>query len=73
MSNNVFSSFSFSIGTIGGFKGITTSFTMIESSFASMKTKRIARIICYLHSKGVDAFILKIKVGIMCSSDNGTS
>jgi hypothetical protein len=46
---------------------------MIESSLASTKTKRIVGTICYLYSKGVNAFILKIKVGVMCDSDNGTS
>jgi hypothetical protein len=46
---------------------------MIESSLASTKTKRIVGTIFYLYSKGVDVFILKIRVGVMCGSDNGTS
>jgi hypothetical protein len=29
--------------------------------------KKIVKTIWYLHSKEVDAFILKIKVGVMCS------
>jgi len=44
---------------------------MIQSSFASTKTKRVAIIIWYLHSKKVDAFILKIRVGVMCDDDEG--
>jgi len=46
---------------------------MIESSLASTKTKWIVGTIFYLYSKGVNAFIFKIRVGIMCGSDNGTS
>jgi hypothetical protein len=70
-SNNVFSSFS--IGTIKGFEGIRTSSAIIESSLASTKTKGVTRTIYYLHSKGVDAFILKIRVGVMCGSDGKNS
>ncbi len=72
-SSNVSLNSSSSTGTIRGFKGIATSFTMIESSLASTKTKRIVGTIFYLYSKGVDVFILKIRVGVMCGSDNGTS
>jgi hypothetical protein len=46
---------------------------MNESSFASTKTRRVAEIIWYLHSKRVDVFILKIRVGVMCGNDGGTS
>jgi len=50
------SSFSFT-STTRRFEGITSSFTMIESSFASIKTKRVDGIIWYLHSKDIDVFI----------------
>jgi hypothetical protein len=48
---------SFSIGTIGGFEGITTSFAMIEPLATPTKTKRVVRIIWYLHFKEIDAFV----------------
>jgi hypothetical protein len=43
MSNNVSSSYSSFTGTIGKFEGVTTLSTMIESSFASIKTKRVVK------------------------------
>jgi hypothetical protein len=46
-----------STNVIGGFKAITTSFTIIEFSPTSVKIKRVAEIIWYLHLKGVNAFI----------------
>jgi hypothetical protein len=45
------------VGTIGGFKGITTSSAMTKSSQGSTKTKKVVGTIWYLHSEGVDAFI----------------
>jgi hypothetical protein len=62
MSNDVSSSYSSSTNATKGFESIATSSPMIEFSPASTKIKRIAKIIWYLHSKEVDAFILKIKV-----------
>jgi hypothetical protein len=56
--SSVYSSSSSSTGAIGGFEGITTSSTMIESSYASTKTKKIVETIWYLHSKKVDVFYL---------------
>jgi len=57
-SSSVFSSSSFSTGATGGFKGVTTSSAMIESSPALTKIKWVVGIILYLHSEGVDAFYL---------------
>jgi hypothetical protein len=45
MSIDVFSIVSYFIGTTGGFEGVVISFTMIESSHASTKTKMVAGII----------------------------
>jgi hypothetical protein len=59
----------FSTSIIGGVESIIASSTMIESSPTSIKTKRVTKIIWYLHSKKVDAFILKIKVSVMCNND----
>ncbi len=73
MSNNASSSSSSFASVTRGFESIATSFTMIESSLTSTKTKGVAETIWYLYSKGVDAFILKIRVGVMCGSDDGTS
>jgi hypothetical protein len=56
MSSGVSSSSSSSINTTRGFEGVT-SFTMIESSSAFIKTKKIVEVTCYLHSKEVDVFI----------------
>jgi hypothetical protein len=39
-SSDIYSNFFFSIHTIGGFEGVTTSSAMIESSPASTKTKK---------------------------------
>jgi hypothetical protein len=57
-SSSVFSSSSFSTGATGGFKGVTTSSAMIESSLALTKIKWVVGIILYLHLEGVDAFYL---------------
>jgi hypothetical protein len=46
---------------------------MIESSPTSTKTKRVVEKIWYLQSKEINAFILKIMVGVVCSSDGETS
>ncbi len=56
MSNDASSNSSPPINVIGGFEGVTTSCTMIEFSFASTKTKKVAEVIWYLHSKKVDVF-----------------
>jgi hypothetical protein len=53
MSSDVFLSSSSSIGAIGGFEGVVTSSTMIESSLTLIKIKGVFGIIQYLHSKGV--------------------
>ncbi len=58
MSNGVSSSSSFSTSVTGGFKGVTTSSTMIEFSPTSTKTKKITGTTWYLCSKGVEAFYL---------------
>jgi hypothetical protein len=42
MSSGVFSSSSFSIGEIGGFEGVATSFVMIKFTPALIETKRVA-------------------------------
>ncbi len=68
-SNDVSLNSSSSASTTRRFKGVTASSAMIESSLTSTKTKKVARTIWYLHSKGVDAFILKSKVNVMCNSD----
>ncbi len=57
MSSGAFSSSSSFINAIRRFEGVTSSFAMIESSLALTKTKKVARIIWYLHSKEVDVFI----------------
>jgi len=57
-SSSVFSSSSFSTGATGGFKGVTTSSAMIESSPTLTKIKWVVKIIWYLHSERVDAFYL---------------
>jgi hypothetical protein len=58
MLNSVFSSSSSSTGATGGFEGVITSSAMTESSPASIKTKKVARTMWYLHSEGVEAFYL---------------
>jgi len=58
MSSGGSSSSSSSISATGGFKGVTTSFAMTESSPSSTKTKEVVGTIWYLHSEGVDAFYL---------------
>jgi hypothetical protein len=45
------------MGVTRRFKGLTTSSPMTEFSLASTKTKGVVKIIWYLHSEGVDAFI----------------
>jgi len=57
MLNNVSSNYSSSTSRTRGFEGIVTSSTMIESSLTSTKTKKVVKIIWYLHSKEVDVFI----------------
>ncbi len=52
-----FLSFSYSICTTRRFEGVVASSTMIESSPASIKTKRVIKITYYLHLKKVDVFI----------------
>jgi hypothetical protein len=61
------------MGVTRGFKDVTTPFAMTESSHASTKTKGVIETIWYLHSKGVNAFIQQIKVGVMCGNNGGTS
>jgi hypothetical protein len=73
MSSGVFLNSSSFIGAIQRFEGITTSSDMTKSSHASIKTKGVVETIWYLYSKGVDAFILKIKVGVMCDNEGRTS
>jgi hypothetical protein len=46
---------------------------MIESSLESIKTKKVIGVIWYLHSKEVDAFIFKIRVGVVCDGDDKTT
>jgi hypothetical protein len=72
MSINDFLNSSYFTSITGRFEGVVPSFTMIESSLASTKTKRVIEITYYLHSKEVDVLILEIKVGVVCSGDNGT-
>jgi hypothetical protein len=73
MLNDVFSSSSSSTSATRRFEGILTSSAVIEYSPTLTKTKRVAETIWYLHSKGVDAFILKIRVNVMCGSDSESS
>jgi hypothetical protein len=71
--NSVSSSCSSYIGATIRFESIITSSAMIESSPTSTKTKRVVEKIWYLQSKEIDAFILKIRVGVVCNSDGKTS
>jgi hypothetical protein len=57
MLNNVSSNYSSFINRTRGFEGIVTSSTMIESSLTLTKTKKVVRVIWYLHSKEVNVFI----------------
>jgi hypothetical protein len=73
MSSSVTLNSSSTTGAIKGFENIATSSTMIEFFPTSTKTKGVAIIIWHLHLKEVDAFILKIRIGLMCGSDNKIS
>jgi len=57
MSSGVPSSSSFSTGKTRRFEGVTTSSAMAKFSPASTKTKRVAEIMWYLRSEGVEAFL----------------
>jgi hypothetical protein len=57
MSNDDYLNSSFSTSETGGFKGIATSFAMTKFSFASTKTKKVAKKMWYLRSEGVEVFL----------------
>ncbi len=71
--SNASLSFFSSTGATGGFKGVVTSSAMTKSSLALKKFDGVAETIYYLHSKGVDAFIQEIRLGIRHGNDDRTS
>jgi hypothetical protein len=73
MSSDASSSYFSFTGAIRRFESIAISSAMIEFSHVSIKTKGVVETIWYLHFMRVNAFIFKIRVCVMCGSDDETS